>query len=754
MIRLTLTIHTQPSQSEIHLFDKATLLMGNDSSLVDLDLGTASSYPIHFKIVCKDNSTEIINEANDPFATLNQNPFGKAIIHSGDTLNTEGFSLLFEEIHTQSAHSLPQNSDKEVSPHSTQQAKPLVSRFTLPFEGEIVPFSEEEWKTFQTNPLFLDKNLSIELNRKSSLKDDYLKSLDDESSQEINKPVFDNKEPSHLIQAWKWILLFIFSLFALFGAVGTVIYYSMSDKAEAQETKALQGTADIAMALTYAHINQIKPNNHNLSDSEFLKTNLQALLFPTTPSYALSIDSQGQFNSFPYTLRIYTSSDLSHFVLITQPAPSLLNWLFPPSLIAVDSHLMELHAIKDVGTLNRLLDNPDPLEGNNGQELTELIEEGKLITLESLAIDSGTDSFAPPDAISLIYPQAANRLCNAPRYYKMGQHVLSHAIDLCLSKNSCQSLNDLNQKIEHCAHLTPWIIYSDQGEEEALMARRGLNIFSPHEGFLFGYLLFDAHTSRIKSACLLPQECDENGTHDHAEIAMEEIPNEEKKEAEELKTPDDPPYQNHPIYIHLHEHLSLREKELSPLVQCLTKLIEDNLSAPLPSFESEFEPLAKDLLMMHRKHDELLNKQLDFLYKQYPNTSPEELTEILNVLNIHLLQKVVFNPQESDLNHEIELLLKTLDQTQSMIDLNTLVEKLDEKLTPDYMEDLSHTLKYQETLRNILLDKLEKFLEDPHTHLSFTFEEKEALMNILAHEKFIMEDEKEFFKERVDQINN
>ncbi len=147
------------------------------------------------------------------------------------------------------------------------------------------------------------------------------------------------------------------------------------------------------MALVHAQLNHLKPHNHNWFDVDFLKNNLKAIL-PDSSSYASQIDAQGQFNCCPYTLRTYTNCDLSHFLLIAQPGPNLLNWLIPQSLIIVDSSLMELRVLKDAKSLNRLLANSDPLDGMSGKEITSLIKQGSLIRLTTLASESGHLDFA------------------------------------------------------------------------------------------------------------------------------------------------------------------------------------------------------------------------------------------------------------------------------------------------------------------------------------------------------------------------
>ncbi len=116
------------------------------------------------------------------------------------------------------------------------------------------------------------------------------------------------------------------------------------------------------MALTYAQMHQLKPLNQNWGDPDFLKDILTKVLPPDYPSL-VEQDKQEPFRNCPYMLRVYTSNDLSHFLLIAQPEPNLLQWLISRETILLDSRTMELHKIRDLRALNRLLADPRPLEG-------------------------------------------------------------------------------------------------------------------------------------------------------------------------------------------------------------------------------------------------------------------------------------------------------------------------------------------------------------------------------------------------------
>ncbi len=152
---------------------------------------------------------------------------------------------------------------------------------------------------------------------RQSLKDDYLKYLDDDTEIEIDQfmmrkggspPKSVEKKPPRIDLFVKFFLV-ILIITAIFFSYW---YYMLLERSAEEEHKAARAVADISMALNYANFYQVKPQNQNWSDPEFLKSNLQAILSKKFHSM-VDLDHQGRFNNTPYILRIYTSSDLTQF---------------------------------------------------------------------------------------------------------------------------------------------------------------------------------------------------------------------------------------------------------------------------------------------------------------------------------------------------------------------------------------------------------------------------------------------------------
>jgi hypothetical protein len=784
MIRLTLNTQSDP---EIHVFNKSVILIGAESTLVDLVLPAGLNIqPIHLKIIEQDDSFILVNYVNDPFVSVNDHSFGKKLLKSGDVITIHRINLVFEIFPTESQKVKEENLcsllESKMKKQETAQPRVLApsikgnsidSSFSLPFEQEVSALGEEEFKKssldkylkdfesiYPSLPESLEEKQQIERKKTASLKDDYLRDLDDDNQKNDNQAAFIHpKETSHLYQAWKWILLFIFSLLAISGIVGTIIYFSVSDKTEAQESKAAQGVADVAMALIHAQLNHLKPHNHNWSDVDFLKSSLQSVL-PDTSSYASQIDAQGQFNCCPYSLRIYTNSDLSHFLLIAQPAPNLLNWLIPQSLIVVDSHLMELRMLKDVRNLNRLLANPDPLEGLNGKEITTLIKQGGLIRLVTLASETGHIDFAPPKNLAWIRPGSENLIYNAPRYYRLGHNVVQKAMALSTSKGSSQEVTALKQEVEALSWLSHFTLYSDQGKKSAMLVRQGLTLFAPSDKLLFGYLLFNAQ-GKIQQVHLLKDEEEWKdapiiNTIKESELVAFNAPSDMVKEEANKKNAEIPDIDiNHPVYIQLQSLVSARENELTPLNTDLTNLMNQELQAPHPHFQVEFQNLSHTYLMADAKHKQAIKEALETLYQQYEDIPIHQFLAFVKTLNLEqLIQQEDSSLALVDENcqQNMNLLLTYIENSQSLTELDNLIHIANTWLTFDYIKDSHELIKYQNLLRNQLLEQLEKYLLSQKKHFLIKSDDKEVLQHILNHERLIKPEEKDFFLEEFDEI--
>jgi len=761
MIRLTITSYKDP---EIHLFSKAIILLGSDSTQVDLALNNSLIQAVHLKIIEQSGVFFVLNLVNDPFVSVDHQPFGKKQLKSGDKIQIEQFEIQFDDLNEKLEEENAPTKTATASSKSISANEPLL-QIDFPFDNDIAILTPGELKNTQLDLSLNELSSEVELEKqatnihqpahsklKTSLKDDYLRDLEDDNSNFKASPFNDaeiNRKPNRNV-------IFILCIFflILFSFVSSLIYLSISGKNGAQELKAAQGIADIAMALTHAKLYHIKPHNQNWLDGDFIKSNLQSII-PNVESYALNLDTQGKFNCCPYTLRIYTDRDLTRFLLIAQPVSGFLNNFFPKTIIALDSELMELRTFKDVRNINRLLAHPDPLEGTNGNEIGNLVKDGQLIRLNVLAYESNHSDFSPPKNIAWIKPKAENYIYNAPRYYRLAQNLLQQAISLSTSKGSGQEVTKLKQDVTNFSKLTDLILYSDN-QEAALLSRRSLMLFAPSDKFLFGYL--QMHQEKFIEAHLLKEEPEEKDSK-LAEfppisepIAMEDSPILQTQDEEEEETSIDI---NHPIYIQLKALVVTRQNELRPLSAAIYYLLNQELDFPKAHFQAEFQNLYHNYLITNSRHKQAIKETILKLYHQYEEMPINQFVSFIN--SVHLSHMIMQKDETLRLIDEnciqnLENIFKHIQKCQSILEVDNLVHIALTWLNFDYLKDPEELIKYQNLLRNHILDQLKAFLIVDRKLVRVKLDDIEILKHILDHERLINLEEKEFFLAEFDEM--
>ena len=312
--------------------------------------------------------------------TLNGSPFAKRALKNGDLLQIGETVIQFEGRSTEPHEHWVETREQlqEVVEKAMAGKQKSGSSFNI-----ISTPEDYEQGTLEPDVEVLLRQLeeSAEEPReevpqqRASLKDSYLSDFDDEEEEkkEVPKPNSTLQE----VMQWNWRLIATgLSALLLLGLfIILFFYYSLSNKNRNVEIKAAEAVADISMALTYAQFNHFQPPNLNWTDPEFLKNNMIAVL-ASQYSPLSSLDLQGLFNNSNYILRVYNSGDLSQYVIIAQPAPSLSQWILPRAAIVVDSKAMELRKITDMRVLNRLLLNPNPLDGAGANEVSRVYQTG------------------------------------------------------------------------------------------------------------------------------------------------------------------------------------------------------------------------------------------------------------------------------------------------------------------------------------------------------------------------------------------
>ncbi len=593
MLRL---IETSEGHSKNHLFQSDQVIIGDvQSQTVQLAFPGRGLKAEHIRIFKKDDEIYVINLANDPFVSLNGSPFYKKKFTPSDILKIKQIELTIAkelEVTPQTAppSSLKSEKEAEVKPDLRLHTDPdLELQEELKKLEELTPKPLTPHQDLERLDIDEDeivllpvKKAKADTKTKRSLKDvDY---LTEKTPFEKENRAYVTHRTHKPFRYFRYISGFLALLVVFSMVIGIETYLRVSEKSELEELQAAESLSDIAMAITYAQLHHISPQKHNWSDPEFIQNNLLATL-PTGSAPSLKLNSQGNFGDSSYILRVYTSNDLSRFLLVAHPAPSLIQWLIPKNSIVVDSQSMELRKISDLKTLNRLLNNLNTLDGVSVNQITEIVKKGDLIPLSLLARTTQKAEFQPPKAVQFLRPGAENLIYNAPRYHSFSDQILKKAIHFSTLSTSSHELQMLKAELEVLKKLPHLILYSSGGIDTANEALQGLKEISPDTNFLMAYLKYDID-GKIRSSQIII---------DHTEIKKSE---EEKPYIAEAKiipiTPKTEPFPL-PYELVQAQEVALNEPEVSTWKKSLEQLKEKREIALRPYKEKTEASLKKYL---------------------------------------------------------------------------------------------------------------------------------------------------------------
>lgn len=558
---IKLTIFTNKTPAEFYAFDQTIVYIGCEGSSADITLADKKLLAIHLSIEEINGRFIAVNIANDPFISINNLPFGKKILHYGDTLQIGEKTFYFEGI----------PSDKPIQPLPSPLSPPLSSvpqlvvltqesqleeilenkvevqrealrdeLMTQEQQLEDEPFSYaeieelfrqvEELESREEENFFKEENIQEshveeDIIQETLLEEDMVQkdiknlpilfNLKRNGEDQIDeaKPM-DRDVAANKLSKWL-IILFIFFLFILGIFFANKFYAELVAKAKIEELHAAEGASDIAMALLYAKIHKVQPQNHNWSDVNFLRNNLASILPAShnTSSWAVAHENEES----PYSLRIYTSVNLSRFLVIVQPKASIHQWLVDRPAIAVDSEEMLLRKTLQFKELNRLLLDPDLFANGKEPLIGELLQQFDLIPLDLLAQAVPERSqYQPPKALAMLRPGAENKIYNAPRYYLFGETLIEKAFGLFSAVGVAGPEQQIFTSVEIEA-LTPppnMVFYSSLGMRQARRNQEILQRLSPTDDVLTAYLRFNSENKLVGSHLLISDRTPKQSTPD------------------------------------------------------------------------------------------------------------------------------------------------------------------------------------------------------------------------------------------------
>lgn len=785
MIKLTISSSLESTPLMTRYFKQASIIIGGDQAQhADLKLTGHSLQDRHLQIVKQiengKTSFFVTNLVNDPFVTLNNLPFGKQPLYANDLIQVGDISIRFEwELDSQSDSSpkdaLPQDS---YAAHSKQEeSRDIPSLETLdplnlkkrrsPLPANLIETSPKNLSNDLAYPFTQNNFLNTEKkvagltpqppsSPKLSLKDYYLSEYDDQDDPSIS--VLKKNTPTlspQFTKSWRTFLTLATGFLGFFAIVISLVYLWVSDQTGEDEIKASKTVADVSMSLTYAQLKHIHPQNQNWSNPEFIRNNLNPILAPNYIPLA-DVDAHGQFANCPYMLRIYTSSDLSQFLVIAQPAPSLLQWLVPKASIVIDSRVMEMRKIKDLKALNRLIVNANNLDGTNATEISNLVKQGELIPLSNLVNKAENQGLIPPKALALIRPGAENLVYNAPRYYLLGETILDSAVDLVDKLATVKEVNILQQELSYLREFPDFVLYSSDGIQHALESQKALSTLLPKENFLIAYLQLNAHGKIANTHLLMDDnqsdiaigektlfpfsetESESNQmTDDHSEY---HLTHSDASGSQDESTPNNPIDNNDPLLLQLAAIGSLRQLVLKPIADDMVDLLKKHTLSAQPDFSSRFEKL-------QQKYAEVDEEQKDKIFKKFKAIIHENVylpaakfIEYLKASDLRIafqeyLLRLRQQFSENQIsNEQIEQHFQHIQESTTWQELENQVLQINKLLQFDHLSDDIQLIVLQNTTRILVTQKLNQFILSSNEALpskAFAPENLQTLINIL-----------------------
>lgn len=740
MIKLTIQ---SPSTQEVRFFDKSIVIIGSRLPEADICLSHPSLQPIHLKIVRENNVYILINVAHDPFVTVNGQTFEKIEIHSKDRIELNGMIILFEETDDVGIGKMESLTSDTLRSRLEQK----MVRPTRSFEKEE---EEEEWNTQNLEQLYTEfesdsedeippiPDMPVEtkkpLKKTSSIKDSHLSDSGDENESWRRQ----NKGAEHTSFSperhnRQWIFLLIGIIFAAAGISGAMLYHNSNKNAAEEELHAARGLADVSMALTYAQLHDIKPHNKNWADHEFLKSNLNAVL--TDPHRLASlIDIQNYFNKISYNLRIYTSSDLTRFLIIAQPISHWSYWIVSKNTLLVDSVSMEIRKVGDLRALNRLLAIADPLEKDDLGEISRLVKEEDPIPLMRLSEDSKAHDFTVPASLTKVNPGAENLIYNAPRYYRMGHSLIETTKKLLNShEGKPEDVAFVKKETKALANLPNLILYVPHNQEVAEQIQQGLSVFCPeHSSIAFGWLSTDKKGDIV--------HCHALDSDKQTQIVFDASSLHPDKKTDSLD--EDLDIINHPLYAKLTALKTSREQALGPVMEAIDTCLKKQIENPSNDFHDEYQELSKAFVQGDLNQTNEMKDALHNLYQEHDDLTYPHFMAIVKKVGF----ESIFQRTESFASRQKKFAypIQKIAETNNLIELESWLEESRKRIASDRVPDPIALI----AMRRALMDTLERLLLSSGHHvdkISLTTTEKTALEQILNQAWIVEPEERDYF---------
>ncbi len=753
MIKLTFGL-----DQAVKVFDQESIILGAGSADIEgLPLDSSALRPEHVKIFEKDGLFFAQNLANDPFVTLNGRPFGKKRLTPGDRLTLGGTEIIIEgqssatkldRLSDTLDHVMQKPTDDDLNIDDLIREIENFPEASRNPEPELPPQSQPSFKAHPLQDALTDMQARVgreTIARQGTVRHWTPRSLRDRPVGRSRRDAFEDEiDPiegsSRRARYWRPFLAVMIVIVAILAAVGSGIYFTFNEQNDEREFIAAQGLADMSMAIIYAQMHQIKPPNQNWGDPDFLKDILTRVL-PTDYPSLVQLDKQGTFENCPYMLRVYTSSDLSQFLLIAQPEPNLLQWLISRETILLDSRTMELHKTNDLRALNRLLADPRPLEGANALEISHLVGQTDSIRLTTLATETGHSEYIPPKGLNKLRPGAETHVYNAPRYYLFSTPLTASIAQQTVQPNEETEL-ELQKNALMLTKMPQFVFYSTQDDATSHRILNTLSSWVPPEAAIVAQLKLET-SGRILYSRVLENEPmqTQNQVHDPSPAVQAEL-------GEELVSivEQSPPAASSTIagtHRALQDALQTaaqrRREALAPYKNHLIQLLQEHVTRHNPTFAVQIDRIIRDFEDIELGQQVNIRQAIVDSYRIYVLES-EELSHEQFVAEVQAAHLDNFLPQEftqpnedenvvaeehpsivAEYNNNFAERLEEVQQAQDLQELEQALTDANKELADDSYVNDSRLPTLRNKLQIQILHRLDDLLLGPSSPLTIQY---------------------------------
>ena len=816
------------SRNETYTFYKKEVLIGSSKEYsCDLSLPEGRFEPTHLLITEEQDRFIVKNIANDPFATLNDLPFGKRIIRNQDVISVGDTLIIFEGALSEQGSSYQEfplfstkgnlttiveeaiekaaiaddRQEHEPEEHSERENLPLQRESGEEYPLEMDEFQSrssqdsskemdpgemeallEEWQEIEnefrgsraekgSNPQNMpsDHEIVKEKSQEEALttppkeaetvKKTLVLDLSDNEQEPLpfrtpsppkaggSQPKTEEKPVKKILTALKPQLkiigiTFLIATLLLFLLIAGSLW-KFNQESEKKVIEVSRSVSDIALAMTYAQIHHLTPHQHNWSNPQFLKSSVSASLSPHHEAQ-LRLEGNGKLND-DYLLRIYTNRDNSRFVIIAQPEPSLFHYLTTPDSIVVDSAMMTLRRINDLKALNRLLIDPDQLHSPGSDDVARILTRAQIIPMDYLADKDNQNGFKTPERLKAKYPGAENFIYNSPRYSRVGDRIMSEAVEALSKPTNTSEMRKLKEVLRSIGKLPFAVMYTTKGKEHAEKARMAIASIAQGEEFLLAYINYDEKNNRTTSYLI----DDENlrpmdGRQQGIELDPLKAATAAAVSLIGEATPQKPgtPFRREmelasPLYTELNNLSNQRKGELekihSELEMMITREIDEPGSYTIDALQQKAIALTEQIEKMNIS---IMRK----LYEIYGNHKNIPLSEFLDYVEKSGLRRLAANELFSsiqgqttsascNLPEEGKKAVLEIEAATDFDSLFTAIGKAASYFSCDSSEDPQLIIAFQNQVKGAVVEKLNDFI------LLRSFDEESNVFNPLNQER-------------------